>query len=563
MRLYSWIFVTTVIASAPAHAAVVQGAAAADYGRYVQGHLAVADGALDRAAAYFAGALSYAPDDPRLLRQTYELAIAAGDEALAIRVAGRLGQQDRFDSGVALLLVADALKHRRWDAANEATARLSDAGFGSFIVPVIDAWVLDARGRTEKAVVRLSADALDGFAKSYVLEHRAHMLFRAKRYAEAAAVYDELMAGDDGRNVRIRIAAAAALQAAKRNDEALKRLDASTPHPDTAAARARLADGAPILGVPRNASEGVAILALRMAADLTRERPVPVALSLARIATFLTPGDAAGWLMTAELLARGERYGSALAAVRKVPSSSSSAPLARGQEAAILTRLDRRTEALDLLAGATTAPGATAEDWARYGDALQGSERFADAASAYAAAIRIGAADQGTTWRLHFLHGSALEQAGRWAEAEPELREAMRLSPADASLLNYLGYALLDRGQAKAEARGLIEKAHELAPEDGYITDSLGWAQFQADEFAAAVATLERAVASVPDDPVIAEHLGDAYWRVGRRIEARHRWKAALDAAPKPAQAKALAVKYDFGLDVALADARRETAKQP
>jgi Flp pilus assembly protein TadD len=104
----------------------------------------------------------------------------------------------------------------------------------------------------------------------------------------------------------------------------------------------------------------------------------------------------------------------------------------------------------------------------------------------------------------------------------------------------------------------LIEKAHALAPEDGYITDSLGWAQYQAGEYAAAAETLEQAVAAVADDPVITEHLGDAYWRVGRRIEARHRWKAALDAGPTPERKGTLEAKYDYGLDLAL----RDTAKK-
>jgi predicted negative regulator of RcsB-dependent stress response len=32
---------------------------------------------------------------------------------------------------------------------------------------------------------------------------------------------------------------------------------------------------------------------------------------------------------------------------------------------------------------------------------------------------------------------------------------------------------------------------------------------------------------------VINEHLGDAYWAVGRRIEARYAWRAALVQADK------------------------------
>ena len=36
-----------------------------------------------------------------------------------------------------------------------------------------------------------------------------------------------------------------------------------------------------------------------------------------------------------------------------------------------------------------------------------------------------------------------------------------------------------------------------------------------------AVEHLERAVELKPDDPVINDHLGDAYWRIGRKLEAK------------------------------------------
>ncbi|MBB4630586.1 tetratricopeptide repeat protein [Sphingosinicella soli] len=544
--------------AAPAAHATMMSTREADYGSYVQGHLALANGELGRAAEYFAGALTYAPDDPQLLRQTFDLAIAAGDEALAVSVGERLARQDRFDSGVTLLLVADAIKARKWNDAREATARLTDAGFGSFIVPIIDAWIAQARGKTTEGLRKLAPEQLDGFARTYVLEHRAHLLFNARKYAEAAEIYDELSKEDGGRNIRMRIASARALQAEKQPEEALKRLSASAAHTDVEAAKAALAAGTPILGIPANAREGVALLALRMAADLSRERPIPVALTLARIATMLAPEQASGWFLTSELLATSERYEAALDAVRKVPGGDEEKALARGQEAAILTRLDREPEAMQLLENAANAPDASAEDMARYGDALQSAKRFPEAAAAYDKALAIGPADPAIVWRLHFLKGSALEQGGMWPEAEAALREAVRLQPGDATLLNYLGYALLDRGLSTPEARMLIEKAHALAPEDGYITDSLGWAQYQAGEYAAAAATLEQAVAAVADDPVITEHLGDAYWMVGRRIEARHRWKAALDAGPTPERIETLEAKYDYGLDLALKDTAKK-----
>ena len=50
-----------------------------------------------------------------------------------------------------------------------------------------------------------------------------------------------------------------------------------------------------------------------------------------------------------------------------------------------------------------------------------------------------------------------------------------------------------------------------------------------------AIKELETAAKLSPDDPAILDHLGDAYWRVGRRIEAEFQWKRvlSLDQPPK------------------------------
>ncbi len=50
--------------------------------------------------------------------------------------------------------------------------------------------------------------------------------------------------------------------------------------------------------------------------------------------------------------------------------------------------------------------------------------------------------------------------------------------------------------------------------------------------FEDAVLHLERAIELRADDPTINDHLGDAYWKVGRKIEARFQWRRALTLGP-------------------------------
>ena len=64
------------------------------------------------------------------------------------------------------------------------------------------------------------------------------------------------------------------------------------------------------------------------------------------------------------------------------------------------------------------------------------------------------------------------------------------------------------------------------------MVDSLGWAQYRLGDFKAAVATLEQALELLADDPEINNHLGDAYWMVGRKDEAVIQWRRVLTLKP-------------------------------
>ncbi len=78
----------------------------------------------------------------------------------------------------------------------------------------------------------------------------------------------------------------------------------------------------------------------------------------------------------------------------------------------------------------------------------------------------------------------------------------------------------------------MLERAVELRPYDGYIIDSLGWALYRMGDMPKAVEYLEKAVLLQTDDWAINDHLGDAYWAVGRKYEAKFQWRHALSLKP-------------------------------
>jgi hypothetical protein len=68
------------------------------------------------------------------------------------------------------------------------------------------------------------------------------------------------------------------------------------------------------------------------------------------------------------------------------------------------------------------------------------------------------------------------------------------------------------------------------------------------NDFENAVKYLEQAVELKPEDPTINDHLGDAYWRVGRRLEAGFQWAHARDLKPEPEDLEKILEKLKSGL---------------
>jgi predicted negative regulator of RcsB-dependent stress response len=65
---------------------------------------------------------------------------------------------------------------------------------------------------------------------------------------------------------------------------------------------------------------------------------------------------------------------------------------------------------------------------------------------------------------------------------------------------------------------------------------------------------MERASLLEPVDPVVTDHLGDVYWAVGRKLEARFQWHRALSFDPDEKDAPRIRRKLEIGLDAVLAE---------
>ncbi|NIM19495.1 MAG: tetratricopeptide repeat protein [Candidatus Latescibacteria bacterium] len=139
--------------------------------------------------------------------------------------------------------------------------------------------------------------------------------------------------------------------------------------------------------------------------------------------------------------------------------------------------------------------------------------------------------DEGTLLNL----ANIAEKSGRFEEAEGYLIRLLERKPDDPTICNFYGYLLAEMGKNLERAEELIRKALEKDPSNGYYIDSLGWVFYQRGEYDLAVVELEKASIIVPDDPVILEHLGDAYRALKRfrdALAAYERSEAAGGGTP-------------------------------
>ena len=160
---------------------------------------------------------------------------------------------------------------------------------------------------------------------------------------------------------------------------------------------------------------------------------------------------------------------------------------------------------------------------------MRADEKFAESAEVLSSLIR---ESKRPDWRLLYARGAAYERTGHWPQGEADLKAALAVSPDEPELLNYLGYSWIDRGEHLKDAMAMVEKAVAADPRSGAMVDSLGWAYYRLGDYKKSVEKLEEAVELEAGDPEINNHLGDAYWKVGRRDEALFQWRRVLTLQP-------------------------------
>ena len=481
----------------------------------------------------YRAALTLDPNSVTIAFRAYRSAVEEGDYELALRSAQALDRLDLVPPDAQLMLYVAAVRDRDWRAARDRLQKIgAEKGF-EFLKPLFGRWLDLADG--VDAPAKLTA------ANAYAGENAALAAIANGNEADGLTAIKSLWAAEPDRATILRVAAAATLDDRGQRAAALDLLAGGDP----VRMRARAAIAKKGLGSAKvdSPARGTAFVLARMSDDLLAGRTPRSAITLGRLATFADPDNPRLAIVAARALAVGGRPDAALVLIERAKRDSVYGPQAEELRIDLLELAGRKQEALAI---ARSRGGQSATELAQLADI---EIRIGDPAAAsthYQAAIAAEGEDK-ASWQILLAAGSAADMAGDWATARPLLERALKLAPAEPRLLNQLGFGLADRGEDLPRALKLIEKASAAEPENAAITDSLGWAHFRLGNFDRAIPILEQALRLDGTIAEIGEHLGDAYWSAGRRIEARYAWAGARESAQGSARDR-LTARIERGL---------------
>ena len=535
---------------------------ASGYGLFLAGQAALNEGKLDDASDYLARAAAAEGEPVYLKDAAFGAALAAGqiDRAAALAPAGEQGVGAANRSLGVLVRGVEAMAEGHDKEAHIILAS------PDVVVPYRSATVLlapwAAAGAGDKTAATAEVTGGDSIVDFIGELDRGLLYERTGERDKAEASFKQLLSGGDPGGL-VSTAYGAFLERRGRSKDAQAIYDAALARNpgdrQLLAAKAR-ADKHGRPPAEPTVREGASQVLVIGAASMLAQKQQEPALAFIRLGLRLNPADDEAWVLLGDLLAERD-VNEARDAYSHVRPASDQYVIARGKLAWTYESAGDHDTALKLARETAQAAPLNRDAAVNLADLLRTSERYDESAAVLTALI--GQSTSTPDWRLYYLRASAYEEAGDWPKAEADLQQALKLRPDEPELLNFLGYAWIDRGEHLKEALDMVQRAVDANPQSGAMIDSLGWGYYRMGDYKTAVEKLEEAVSLEPADADVNNHLGDAYWRVGRKIEAGFQWRRVLTLEPDEKLKAQVVAKLasPLGPDAPLTPAGAKTAE--
>ncbi|HEY4274977.1 MAG TPA: tetratricopeptide repeat protein [Rhizomicrobium sp.] len=520
------------------------------FSTYLSARFAAGQHAMPEAARYYGQSLKNDPENPSTLPLAFFYTAASGDLEGSGKYATQIVAKSPDDRSARLALAVIAFKHKNYADARKHLSLSAKGPFQILVISLFDGWAAAASGDVAGAAADMKTLAGQSGAEGLAAFHVA-LIADYMGQPEADAVYQKALATNRS-SPRMIQAYGTYLERAGRAQDARTLYEKYVGEGPLAAVAkdgmARIAANKkpdPFLHGPE---DGVAESLFGMAASLNDRQGADVSILYLRMALYLRPDLALADLLLASRFENLGRYEDAVAVYRKIDKSSPYYRMAATQAAVDESRLDRKSAATTQLRALAQDFPNEAENWIALGDAYRGQENYPAAVEAYDRAEKALGTPEKRDWPLFYARAMSESAAKNWEKAEADIQLALKLSPEQPELLNFLGYSWVDRNEHIPEALAMLEKARQLRPYDGYIVDSVGWAYYRLGRYEDAARTLEAAVLLVPGDPTVNNHLGDALWKSGRKLEARYQWNHALTFDAEGSEKAEIEQKLKTGL---------------
>lgn len=512
---------------------------------------------------YYAQALRADPTNPAILENALTAYVSLSDFDTAVATANEIVSFGINRQLPNILIAAESASVGNWERIFEQLER--DYRVGPVVDGLAQAWAHLALGETQKAWRSFDEVTETSGLRSFGIYHKALALASLGQFDEAVQIFDLTTASGALRhNRRSAIAHAELLAQAGRREDALTLIDTVFGNgldERLIKLRGQIADGEDVAytGV-KTPVEGMSELFLAVAEALRGDAPDNYTLIYARAAQYLAPKNTEALLLTARLLEDLGSFKLASDVYSSVGRDDPAYPIAELGRADALLQSDEYDVAIEVLETLTRDYPTLPAVHVALGDALRQGGKTEAANEVYTTALSLYQPANPDRWIVHYTRAVTFHQLDKWPEAEADFRAALQIRPDQPQILNYLGYSLVERGEKLEEALFMIEQAVAAQPQNGAIVDSLGWVLFQMGQYEDAVVHLENAAALEAVDPVVNDHLGDAYWAVGRTIEAEFQWNRALSFLKEGDEsADRIRRKLAVGLDIV----RVEEGAQP
>ena len=498
------------------------------YGLFLSAQKALNDGDGAAAANLYKRAQAQGLSPEFAQEREFTAALLGGDIPRAARLApaGETASPAMERMGL-LTRAVDDMASGKGKSAYEI---LSGQGIGfphgaarSLLLP----WAAAQAGQTEASLVRPQAEN-DKLVEAFGQLAQAHLFERARRYDEAETDFKTLPKGEG--LASFQLAYGEFLERRGRQADAVAVYDAAliaTPgYPELATARERAAAKRAVPNAP-GLREGAAQGLLAASAAMMQARQPQLSQAYLHLVLRLQPERDEAWLMLGDVLSQNGDVEGARAAYEKLKPTDPDYISARSKLAWSYQKSGDKDRAIALAREAhMLAP--MRGGGVVLAELLRANMQYDEALELMTLALE----RQPQSWRIRFARATVLEQMGRWPEAEADLKAALAQAPDEPELLNYLGYSWIDRGVHLDEAISMVERAVAVEPESAAMIDSVGWGYYRKGDYKKAQIHLEKAVEMMPGNPEVNDHLGDLYWRMGRRLEAEFQWRRVLTLEP-------------------------------